>query len=392
MSYAINHRLELVQAPPIPEAWNWLAYVEHGAAGELLDVCQAVPADPPPMSLRKWVADCAADPETARYTDIFGLDDLRSALAADILDVYGAGPDPSCVMITAGCNQAFVNTMLALAGHGDQIIMPAPWYFNHEMTARMLGVEVSPLPFRPDRRGVPDPEDALQLAGASTRAIVLVSPNNPSGAVYPDDVLNQFFDVARSVGCALVVDETYRDFLPVDARPPHTLFSRRDWADTLVHLYSFSKAYALAGYRVGAAVAGDRFRGEFQKIADCVQICPPHLSQLAALHGVRHLRQWRHDNAQIMIERGKALERAMIRNDLEWELVNYGAYFAYVRHPFRGKASRDVARDLAQDQNVLTLPGSWFGPGQEDYLRFAYANLDGAAMPELARRLSRHQN
>ncbi len=384
--YQTNTRVDAVQAPPIPEAWTWVEDIE--TAEPLIDVCQAVPASPPPDELLAHVAERARDGSTARYTGIFGMPALREALAEDINALYGGDVGAGDVMITAGCNQAFFNTMLALAGEGDQIILPVPWYFNHEMTARMLGISVVPLGFRPDRGGVPDPDDARHLVSARTRAIVLVTPNNPTGAVFPPDVIEGFLEVARQAGCALVIDETYRDFLSPDTRP-HDLFTDKRWRDTLVHLYSFSKVYCLTGYRVGAAVAGGRLQDALEKVCDCVQISPPHLGQEAALYGIRHLESWRRHNAGVMGERAQALARAFTRNDLAWELVSAGAYFAYVRHPFRGKSAVEVARALAVNDGLLTLPGSWFGPDQDDYIRLAFANLEADAMPVIAGRLAR---
>src|SRR5258708_22668781 len=126
---------------------------------------------------------------------------------------YGAAVAPQEVAITAGCNQAFCLAMMALAGAGDEVMLPVPYYFNHRMWLDMLGVATVALPFRPDRGGVPDPREAAERITARTRAIVLISPNNPTGAVYPPSVLAEFLAVARSRAIALVIDETYKDFL-----------------------------------------------------------------------------------------------------------------------------------------------------------------------------------
>ena len=391
MALQANPRVDAVQAPPIPEAWSWLEGIVLPPERPLLDVCQAVPADPPPEALRRHVAERALDPATARYTEIFGMPALREALAGDIAGLYGGDVKAADCLIMAGCNQAFFNTMVALAGNGDEVILPAPWYFNHQMTLQMLGVKVVPLPFRADRGGVPDPADLAPLVSDRTRAIVLVSPNNPTGAVYPPEVVDAVFDIARKAGCALVLDETYRDFLAPGV-VPHHLFARDGWRDTLVHLYSFSKVYCLTGYRVGAAVGGPLFRDALEKVTDCVQICAPRLGQEAALYGIGHLDAWRKQNAAVMAARAEALRQAFACNDLRYDLVSAGAYFAYVRHPFAGKPAADVARRLAQEFGLLALPGSWFGPGQEDYLRFAFANLDAGAMPAIAARLVESQD
>jgi aspartate/methionine/tyrosine aminotransferase len=267
-------------------------------------------------------------------------------------------------------------------------MLPLPFYFNHQMWCEMQGMRTVHLPFRPDRKGVPDPADAAARLSERTRAIVLISPNNPTGAIHPPDVVDAFARLARERGIALVIDETYRDFLP-DAEPPHALFQDPAWADTLVHLYSFSKVFCLTGYRVGAVVCATRLRREIAKAMDSVAICAPHIGQLAALEGLRTLNDWRRDNQTLMRSRLSALGAAFEREGSGYQVVSAGAYFAYVQHPFAGQRSAEVAQRLASDENLLCLPGAMFGPGQERYLRFAFANVAAERMREIAQRLAR---
>ena len=127
--------------------------------------------------------------------------------------------------------------MIALCRAGDEVILPTPWYFNHEMVLRQLGISLVPLPCRPPSF-LPSIELARSLVTDRTRAIVLVTPNNPTGAIYPTILLSAFADLAKEKSIALILDETYREF--VDGRP-HDLFTRPDWRTYLVHLFSFSK-------------------------------------------------------------------------------------------------------------------------------------------------------
>src|SRR5262249_8428289 len=276
--------------------------------------------------LTQHLAARLSEPAMARYTDILGLAELREALAADAGAFYDAVIEPAQVAITAGCNQAFCLALMALAGPGDEVILPLPYYFNHQMWLDMLGIRAVHLPFRPERGGVPDPAEAAALIGPRTRAIVLVSPNNPTGAVYPAASIRAFFELARARGIALVLDETYRDFLPgAGAQPPPGLFAVPGWADTLVHLYSFSKVYCLTGYRVGAAICGAPLAAELAKAMDCVAICAPRIGQEAALYGIRQFGAWRAEKRRLMGERLAALTRALTRNDTGYELVSAGA-------------------------------------------------------------------
>ncbi len=386
MLYATNPAWEAVAAPAIAETRAWIAGRIFPKDRPLIDVAQAVPGYPPPKPLTDHLARLVADGGSHRYTEIEGLPALREALARHMSGFYGADIAPETVAITAGCNQAYCLAMQVLAGPGDEVLLPQPAYFNHQMWLDGLGVKAVHLPFRADRQGVPDPDEATRLIGPRTRALVLVTPNNPTGAVYPAETIRRFYDLARSRRIALVIDETYKDFLPA-AGAPHDLFVDPAWADTVVHLYSFSKVYCLTGWRVGSLIAHPDFIARIAKAMDCVAICAPRLGQEAALFGLNHLAGFVDGNTRMMRERSEALAASFRANDIGYELVSVGAYFAYVRHPFAGTPGREVAKRLAGEQNLLCVPGAMFGPGQEDYLRLAFANVPTEVMPEMVNRL-----
>jgi aspartate/methionine/tyrosine aminotransferase len=235
---------------------------------------------------------------------------------------------------------------------------------------------------------IPDAEAAAALIGERTRAIVLVSPNNPGGAEYPAETLRTFRDLARARGVRLIVDETYRDF---DSREgaPHDLFADPDWAEVLVHLYSFSKAYRLTGHRVGAMVASTRLLAEVEKVLDTVAICAPQVGQRAALWGLRHLDDWLAGERAEILGRADALRRGFAGLD-GWRLLGCGAYFAYAEHPF-DMPSEALAPWLVREAGVLLLPGTMFRPEGDGRgareVRIAFANAGAEGLAELCRRL-----
>lgn len=388
MNPVANPLLAGVAPPPIAEAQAWIRGRAFPPERPLIDLCQAVPGYPPPEPLIRFMAQALSDPSCHRYTEIAGLPVLREALAADMRQVYRAdGVSAHNVLVTAGCNQAFCLTASALARSGDAIVLPTPWYFNYRMWLDMTGVLAQPVRFRPHARGVPDLADIAAAIGPRTRAVALISPNNPTGAVYPPEILDAAFELCRDRGIALILDETYRDFR-ADDDPPHALFRRPDWERTLVHLYSFSKVFCLTGHRVGAVVGAPSLVDEITKAMDCVAICAPRIGQIAAAHGLLTLGAWRAGNADLMRGRLAALDSALSAQPGGYEVVSAGAYFAYLRHPHSGRASAAVARRLVDRRNLLALPGSMFGPGQEDYLRLAFANVGSEAMDTIAARLA----
>jgi len=233
-------------SPPVMEARRWLDGVTHPDDRPLMNVSQAAPVDPPPQGLRQAMADAALTQDAAHlYGPVLGMPALRQELAAQTSAHYDGAVTDTQVCITSGCNQAFAAAIATLCAEGDEVILPTPWYFNHKMWLDMSGVATVALPTGADL--LPDPKHAEALITDRTRAIALVTPNNPSGVEYPADLVQAFADLARAKGIALIMDETYRDF---DSRtgPPHPLFQDPDWHDTLIHLYSFSKAYRLTGH------------------------------------------------------------------------------------------------------------------------------------------------
>jgi aspartate/methionine/tyrosine aminotransferase len=234
---------------------------------------------------------------------------------------------------------------------------------------------------------LPDLDAARAAITRDVRAIVLVSPNNPTGAEYPDALLQGFYELAAETGAALIVDETYRDFHSASGAP-HGLFGRAGWEQTLVHLYSFSKVFRLTGHRTGAIVTGAARLAEAEKFLDTVTISAPQSGQIAALYGLEHLTQWVAGERDEILARRAALARAFAHLP-GWRLDGIGAYFAWVTPPFDLAASA-TARRLLAEQGLLVLPGSMFTPADRPTraLRLAFANADAAGLAETARRLA----
>jgi aspartate/methionine/tyrosine aminotransferase len=296
--------------------------------------------------------------------------------------------EPENVAITSGCNQAFCVAMDVLARAGDEVILPTPYYFNHQMWLEMRGIR--PVYVHSDETGSPTPEAIAGAVTERTRAVALVTPNNPTGAEYSGDLVMAIYELARAKGIKLVMDETYKDFR-ADEPPPHALFERPDWQDVFIQLYSFSKAYSLTGYRVGAMVAGPATLEQAIKVLDSASICPSHIGQHAALFALDRLQPWKERKAAMMRERVATLRRSFLDNRLRYRLVSSGAYFAYIKHPFEHLGATAVARRLADEHNVLCLPGDMFGPNQDAFLRFAFANLEAEQIPALVARLVESQ-
>ncbi|HDR29927.1 aminotransferase [Rhodovulum sp.] len=384
----LNPRMAATFPPPVMEARRWLQGVAFPAHRPLINVSQAAPMESPPEPLRQAIAEAAlTDPAAHLYGPVLGLPELREEIAAQWSASYGGRIGAEQVAITQGCNQAFCAAMATLAGDGDEVILPTPWYFNHKMWLDMAGIRTVPLPTGDSL--IPEVQRAAQLITGRTRAIVLVTPNNPAGVEYPHDLIADFLELCRRHGIALILDETYRDFHS-GTGAPHALFADPDWADTLIQLYSFSKAYRLTGHRVGAMVAHEDRLAEVEKFLDTVAICPNQLGQRAALWGMRNLGQWLAGERAEILERRAAIEAGFAALE-GWVLMGAGAYFAYAAHPWP-IPSDDLARRLVAEAGVLLLPGTMFQPdadtGARQQVRIAFANIDLQGIGRLFERLS----
>ncbi|SIS72171.1 aminotransferase [Paracoccus saliphilus] len=385
--HPVNPNITRTFAPPVMEARRWLQGVDFPPDRPLINVSQAAPVEPPPDGLRRAIAEAALErPEAHLYGPVLGNTELREAVAAEFSGAYGGAVRPEQVAITQGCNQAFCAAISTLAGAGDEIILPTPWYFNHKMWLDMQGVVTRPLVCEEDM--LPDPDRAAKLITPRSRAIVLVTPNNPSGAEYPAELVAAFFELAQRHGLALILDETYRDF---DSRtgPPHDLLTRPDWDETVIQLYSFSKAYRLTGHRVGAMIASQARMAEIEKFLDTVAISTSQLGQIGALWGMRNLRGWlAGERDEILARRAASVEA--ISGLPAWRLKSAGAYFAWIEHPF-DISSADLAPRMVAEIGVLALPGTMFVPGTDSsgarHLRIAFANVNRVGIAELAERL-----
>jgi aspartate/methionine/tyrosine aminotransferase len=379
----LNPRTRSAIDSPIDTPYALLDGRERGPG--FLDLAQAAPQYPAAPEVVEHVAAAARRADGGNYVELAGLPALRAVFAAELSRDYRGRVDDGHVFVTAGCNQAFCLVASALAGPGDEIILPLPFYFNHDMWLRMEGIR--PVYLEPGPDMVPTAVAAEELITPRTRAIVLVSPGNPSGVTISPAGIAAFAAVASRHGIALVLDETYRSFRGTD-EPPHPLFADPGWPETVISLHSFSKDLAIPGYRVGAVVASAAVQREIRKLADCVAICAPRIGQEAAWAGLTRAQQWRRDRARQAADRRAWFAAAMAGRPGGFELLSLGGFFAWVRHPFPGRPTVDVVRDLAIGHHVLVIPGTAFLPDDRGTVRVSVSNVGTDGLTTFTGRLA----
>jgi aspartate/methionine/tyrosine aminotransferase len=311
--------------------------------------------------------------------------EVRESICACYRKRYLAQITPENICLTAGCSQAFWLVLTTLCQAGDEIVVQTPYYFDYPMALDIQGIKSVYASFHEENGGLPSPEEIASLISPRTRAILLVSPSNPTGVVIPSELLVKLYDIAKLNSIALIVDETYSEFIP-DTSPPHTLFSDPAWGNHFIHITSFGKTYALTGYRAGMLAASAEFIQEALKSQDTMLICQPHITQHAIAFGIEHLDEWVAVNRAMMQRRHDVFVAEFSRPDNHFTLVTSGPFFAWVRHPWPNLSSKDAVRKLINEAALLTLPGEVFGPGMESYIRLAFGNIKEERIPEAVKR------
>ncbi len=385
-SSRFNPLVGKLSLPPVPSVTAWgRAY--DGSQGPLIDLSQAVPGYPAHPDMLRLLGETASSKAYTGYGPIEGDAILRQVYGAHVAEVYSADLSAANTHITSGCNQAFVCAAMTVAGPGNTVLMTEPFYFNHETTLAMMGINTAFVACGAEDGFLPKLSAIEAAITADVKALALVSPNNPTGAIYPPALLEAIFQLCRQKGIWLILDETYRDFLPEAGQTPHGLYTLDGWDETLISLYSFSKSFCIPGHRLGAITASEAVIGQVAKIMDNLQICAPRAAQGAVAAALPLLVSWREENRQEIGRRAEAL-KAVMQQLPDWKLDAIGAYFAFVRHPFAGVGSAEVAEKLAKRAGITCIPGVYFGDGQQNYLRFAFANADVETIGRITERLA----
>lgn len=316
------------------------------------------------------------DPAAGKYSLQPGLPDLRRAVAALLAHEKGLHADPETeILIAVGAMEALLAAMLVLVDRGDEVIVSAPYYPSH--VEQILLAEGTPVfaPLRPDFSL--DPEAVARAVTDRTRAVIVSSPHNPTGAVFAESDLRAVADIAVRRDLTVICDDTY-DSLSYDA-PAQSLAALPELRDRLVAVGSFSKRFALTGWRVGHAFAPRPIMDQMLKVHDCTAICAPMPGQIAALAALTGPQDVFTDFARTLARRRDLTCR---RLDALAGRLDYvrpaGAFYVMARYR-EDVPPMDMAVRLIREARVITIPGDAFGPGGEQSLRLSF----GAAEAEL---------
>jgi aminotransferase len=370
----IPERVRAIELPQF-DVLNDVAASWRARGADVITLGQALPGFAPPPVAIEALRRSLDDPSSHVYSSDAGILELRSALASWLAPL-GASVDPEReLIITAGGNQAFQLALTTLVEPGDEVVLAAPYFLNHEMAVRSIGALPIEAAVPASRRFAPTWDDLAPHVGLRTRAVVLVSPSNPTGAVVKRQDLQRIVSACAERAIVVFVDETYMRF--VYDTEPATAISLPDWTANVVVIGSFSKAFAITGWRCGYLIAARAVIDDAMKIQDCMLICAPVPVQRAVTtvldSGIDYPRQWL---PELKARRDFLLSRFAESPALA-AVPPDGGFFVMVN--VRGCTdSRAFAMDLIEKQQVVVIPGRFFGKSGEGYVRVSYgaASID----------------
>ena len=381
----MDFRTTKIESPPIVELMETAK--EYLSSPRSLNLAQGVSGHTPPQESLDSVSGMMIQPSVHRYTADEGLLELREELALYLRRHSGIDANPvDELVITGGANQALAGAVLTLLKPGTNVIMPTPYYFNAVMAVQLCGCSVKEVPV--DGRFQPIPESIAKAIDKKTRAVVLVSPNNPTGAVYDQRVIESIVDICIDNDLMLISDETYARMV-FDGSAHCSPMRHHDSSGHVVALGSFSKDFGMSGWRIGYIIGSPEFIREFMKFQDTMVICAPTPSQLLALDVLRNGTDTVDEE---MARLGRLRDMAYVRmaEIAELHAVRTSGTFYLFPKVTNCTDSRSIVLDILRKESMLLLPGSVFGRSGEGFMRISIGPLTPEAVDEAFNRLEHY--
>lgn len=373
-------RIQSVQSPIIPVVAEWIR--SHPGT---ISLGQGVVSYGPPPEATAQIQRFLSDPENHKYKPVVGHPELIDAFARKLAVENGIHVgESSRLVITAGSNMGFMNALLAIADPGDEVILQTPYYFNHEMAITMTNCR--PVLVPTDASYQLQPELIRKAITPRTRAVVTISPNNPTGAVYPESALRMVNEMCRERGIYHIHDEAYEYFVYDDAEH----FSPGSIAGADAHtisLYSLSKAYGFASWRIGAMVIPSALLDAVRKIQDTVLICAPVISQFAAIGALQAGAGYCREKLRAIADVREAVQQELSSLSPLCSVPEADGAFYFLLHVHTDLPPMTLVERLIRDHQVAVIPGSAFGLNEGCFLRLAYGALQRETAAEGVGRL-----
>jgi len=342
------------------------------AMGDVISLGIGEPDFDTPHHIRE-AAKRALDAGYTRYTPNAGFPDLREALSEKVAQVNGLDYTPQEVLVSdGGCTGALLLALLTLVDPGDEVIISDPGFVVYEAVARIVGATPVVVAVREENDFRLIPEDVANVVTPKTKLVVLNSPSNPTGGVQRSDDLAGIAEVAKQHDLYVVSDEVYETML-YDGVRHQSIAAFDGMRGRTVTVNSFSKTYAMTGWRVGYAVGAREIIDQMITLEQYTMVHAPAVSQRAAVAALTGPQDFIEQMVAVFDERRRFLVPRLNEIDGFRCPMPKGAFYAFPNVEGLGMTSEALAQFLLQAGGVAVVPGSAFGVGGEGYLRLSYA-------------------
>lgn len=374
----ISNTVQRIVISPIKEMSILADLLEDTVgAGKVISFGQGIPYFDTPLHIKDAIRSALEELDTAKYTLEPGMTELRVLLAKHLgtsRNISHIEPKKE-LMVTVGCQEAVACALRSIVDPGDEVLLLSPCFASHiEQVIQFGGVPIF-VPLNEEQGWALDITECEKRITPRTKAILFSNPSNPTGAVLEIKQLRELADLAKEKNLIIITDETY-DFLTYDGVPHSSPASFEDVRDRVILCGSFSKKYAMTGYRVGFAYADEGIIDHMLKSHDALTICAPAISQKAAIAALQNPQT----NVEDFIKKLSANRDAMCK-ELD-ELSNFfeyqkpkGAYYILAKVKNSSLDSFQLALRILNEAHVIVIPGAAFGPQGEHHIRFSFAGL-----------------
>ncbi len=373
-------RMGAVQAPIIPFVGNLISN-NPGT----INLGQGIVGYTPPTTVKDATSTFFDEPLNHRYSLVDGIPELKSIIEQKLANENNiTSSSQRALFVTAGSNMAFLQAILAITDPGDEVIILSPYYFNHEMAIRIA--DATPVIVATDENHQPLFEVIAATITNKTRAVVTISPNNPTGAVYSQEMLTAINQLCRSKGIYHINDEAYEYFV-FDGAQHFSPASIANSMDHTISLFSLSKTYGMASWRIGYMIAPAHLSAALKKVQDTNLICAPLVSQHAAVAALKCGRDFCTPHiAQLAATRSTIIQQLEQYQQQVSYATPHGAFYFLIKTA-QQQEMLSLTRTLVEQHQVAAIPGNTFGITDGCYFRLAYGALPQAKVTEGIRRL-----
>ncbi|MFT5395455.1 MAG: aspartate/methionine/tyrosine aminotransferase [Gammaproteobacteria bacterium] len=368
-TFTASNRMLDIQSPVIPLVSDLIK-----KSPGTISLGQGVVYYPPPQSVYDKVTALESSIDFNWYSEVEGTPELRSCISNKLKQENNIHLNSSqSLIVTAGANMAFMNALMAITDPDDEVILLRPYYFNHEMAIRM--VSCSPIAIETNTDFQPSLENIIAAITPKTKAVVTVSPNNPTGVVYSESTLRAINKLCQEYGLYHISDEAY-EYFTYDGVQHFSVASIPESEQYTISLYSLSKAFGFASWRIGYMICPEHLLMSVKKAQDTYLICPTRIAQDAAIAAMQVGRAYTQSHLKQLDRVRNTLFTALQSiNDLCSTPDSKGAFYFLVKLNTTLTGMQVVER-LIREYKVAVIPGETFGMNEGCYCRIAYGALD----------------